>query len=92
MPSKPQDIRERQFYDYFEQRWVPLPQRWMAGDATTRASRRVAIRNIAVHNNCEPSLPLAKLYALLLIKTLCQADPELMQEFGEQVAKLTKRD
>ena len=29
-----------------------------------------------------------RLYAMLLIKTLCQTDPEVMEEFGERVVQL----
>jgi hypothetical protein len=77
------------FFDHFEQRWRVRPDDEPEG-GFIRANRRDIIQHI-INNAFEPDIPVAGLYALLFVRTLCQADPELMREFGREVAELTKR-
>jgi hypothetical protein len=74
-----------QFYDYFERRYrsdrLPGPT-----DLATRENRHV-ILGVLLNNIMEADHPIAHLYALLLARTYCQSDPEMMKRYGEEVAK-----
>ena len=56
-------------------------------DLVVRPNRR-DILQLIVNNQFDPH-PAARLYAALLAKTLCQADPILMEEFGKELAEMT---
>ena len=73
-------------FDHFEKKWVPVPA--VKHCTLLRANRRDIIQLI-INNAFESDLPIARLYSQLLVRTFCQADPELMKEFGAEVVKMT---
>ncbi len=74
-----------QYYDFFERRYTSsrLP------GPTDRGARynRGGILGVLLNNFMERDQPIAHLYAMLLARTYCQSDPELMKEYGEEVAR-----
>ena len=75
-------MRQR-YYDWFDRRWITEPT-FSGGRGMHGLRRNLLINCLCEINHGEH--PIARLYALLLARTLCQADRELMEELGEEVA------
>jgi hypothetical protein len=80
------------FYDYFEEEWVPCPpEKNYPGKRMRRELHQNLIEQL-INSEIEFGLnPIARLYALLLVRTLCRADPALMEEFGERIVKIDQQ-
>jgi len=78
------------YYDWFERRWIERP-----AEAMQRLPRRGVPRRTllaALVEEVEKGDSDAKLYAALLARSLIGCNMELMHEFGERIAKLSKED
>src|SRR5262245_19162462 len=73
-----------QFYDYFEKRNVSVPAE--PPGLAERHNRRYVVQHL-INDAMENDYPVCHLYAMLLVHTFCQADPDLMREFGAEIAK-----
>jgi hypothetical protein len=77
------------YYDWFERKWLVRPKiKQMAGQCIRQRLHRELIDDLIERHIENGMEAMPRLYALLLIKTLCQADPALMEEFGERVVSL----
>ena len=77
------------YYDWFERKTLDRPNtKLTAGQYIRQQPHRELIADLIERHieNYMEAIP--RLYAMLLIKTLCQSDPELMIEFGERVVQL----
>jgi hypothetical protein len=78
--------RRATHFDHFDHRWTPRPLTPSASLACRQHRQQLLeqlIREITAGHNS-----ISKLYAGLLARTLCQADPLLMERFGARVAQL----
>jgi hypothetical protein len=79
-------------YDWFERQWVlKPPEKRYPGKGLRRELHQKLIEQL-INSEIEYGLnPIARLYALLLVRTLCQADPALMEQFGERIVKIDRQ-
>lgn len=77
------------YYDWFEHKWLQRPDtKPTPGQYLRRRLHRDLIEDLIERHITNGMDAVPRLYAMLLIKTLCQTDAELMEEFGARVAEL----
>jgi len=74
-----------QHFDWFDRRWVAEQT---AAPPGIRLRRRHRVKLLELlHSEIEDSANgVVQIYAMMLARTLCQMDVNLMQEFGERIA------
>ena len=73
-----------QYYDWFDQRWV-AEQTTPSPGVRLRRRHRFKLLDL-LHSEIEDSGDsVVQIYAMMLARTLCQMDLELMQEFGKRI-------
>ena len=73
------------YYDWFDRQWVSEHTATPPGTCLRRR-HRVKLLDL-LHSEIEDSADaVVQIYAMMLARTLCQMDVELMQEFGERIA------
>jgi hypothetical protein len=89
--EQPRPRRDR-FYDHFDRQWVPKPAEKNHPGKGLRHELHQDLIEQLINSEIEFGLnPIARLYALLLARTLCQADPALMEEFGEHIVMIDRQ-
>jgi hypothetical protein len=83
------------FYDWFDKKWVskpPPPAKRVPGTQLRRRVRRDLIERFIDNMQYGHDNAVIQMYELLLLRAYCQADSELMEEFGEQIAAMSLED
>ena len=74
------------YFDWFEGKWLPKSK--LMGVRRSYGLERELIK-VLIEDHIENRMEaVPRLYAMLLIKTLCQNEPELMEEFGQRILRL----
>jgi hypothetical protein len=72
-------------YDWFDREWVSEQTATPPG-VRLRRRHRFKLLDL-LHSEIEDSADaVVQIYAMMLARTLCQMDAELMREFGERIA------
>jgi hypothetical protein len=79
-----------QYYDWFDRRWLTQHAATPPGVRLRRRHRSKLLD--LLHSEIEDSAdPVVQIYAMMLARTLCQRDVELMQAYGERIASTRSR-